>query len=72
MTADQLTAAIRQIVSTIIGWAKLAAGLGVALVVLATIATITGHPVPYVPAFRGSLQEVGVFVAGFAYWMKNG
>lgn len=71
MTADQFLTTVRSIINTIISWAKLLACLGVALMVLATIAAMSGHPIPYVPGIKGNLQELGVFIAGFSYWASR-
>ena len=75
MTADQFikTAGliVDVVISTAIAWAKILASLGVALMVLATIAAMTGHPIPFVPGLKGGLQELGVFIAGFAYWASR-
>ena len=70
MNADQLTAAIRSIISTAITWLKLFSGLALALVVLATLAGMFGHAIPYIPTFKGSLQEAGIFTAALAYWLR--
>jgi hypothetical protein len=70
MNADQALNAVRSIISTIISWLKLAVALGLALIVLSTIAGLLGHPIPYIPAFRGSLQEAGIFTAALAYWLR--
>ena len=71
MTADQFLNTVRSIINTIISWAKLFACLGVALMVLATIAAMSGHAIPYVPGLKGGLQELGVFIAGFSYWASR-
>ena len=70
MNADQVSAAIHTIINAIIGWAVLASKLVFAVVILATLVGLLGHPIPYVPALRGSLQEVGIFTIGLAYWLK--
>ena len=70
MNADQLTAAVRTIIAAVITWAKLAVTLALALLILATFAGLLGHPIPYIPALRGSLQELGIFTACVAYWLK--
>ena len=70
MNGDQLTAAIRTIITQITGWAKLLAALALACLVISTLAGLLGHSIPYVPSFKGSLQEAGIFTACLAYWLR--
>ena len=71
MNADQLAGMLRTLISQITGWLKLLAGLLLALMVFATLTTMLGHPIPYVPAFRGSLQEAGIWTACLAYFLSR-
>lgn len=61
---------IRGFLNTITGWIKTIAALALALLVLSTLATMLGYPIPFIPAFRGGLQEVGIFVAAAAYFLR--
>jgi len=61
---------IRGFINTITGWVKTVAALALAVLVLGTLATMLGHPIPLIPAFRGGLQEVGIFVAAAAYFLR--
>lgn len=70
MTANQLSDAMRLIINTAVTWLRLLGLLALALLVSATLAAMLGHPIPYVPAIRGSMQEVGIFTACMAYWLK--
>ncbi len=70
MNGDQVSSAIRTIVNAIVGWVVLFSKLGFAVLILATLAGLLGHPIPYIPALRGSMQEIGIFTAGLAYWLK--
>lgn len=70
MNSDQIFNAIRSLISSITGWIKTFAALGLALLVLSTLATMLGYPIPFIPAFRGGLQEVGIFVAAAAYFLR--
>lgn len=71
MTATQIEQAIRQLISTVIGWCKVLAGLALAVLILGTMASLSGHPIPYLPRIGSGLQEIGVFAAGVAFWLKN-
>ena len=70
MNADQVSNAIRTLVNAAIGWLKLASALALALLLTATLLQMFGHQIPYIPSFKGSLQEVGIFTVAIAYWLK--
>jgi hypothetical protein len=61
---------IRNFFNGITVWLKTFAGLALAVLVLSTLASMLGHPIPYVPAFKAGLQEVGIFTAAIAYFLK--
>ena len=70
MTTDQFLNTVKQIIGSIIVWVKLAASLVLAGVVLATLLVMAGYPIPYVPAIKGSIQEIAIFTACIAYRLK--
>lgn len=71
MTADQFLNTLKTFVSSLTTWLKLFASLVLAVLLLATLSTALGHPIPYVPALKGGMQEIGVFVAAVAYWLSH-
>lgn len=70
MTANQIEQAVKQLISTIVSWAKIIAGLALIVIILGTLASVAGHPIPYLPRLAAS-QEVGVFLAGIAYALSR-
>lgn len=62
---------IRNFIFGIAGWFKAFAALALAVIICGTLANMTGHQIPYLPAFKAGLQEIGVFIAAFAYWLSH-
>ena len=67
MTADQVLNTLKTLISQIATWAQLLAGLIFSLLLLGTLASMAGHPIPYVPAIRADMQQLGILTAGMAY-----
>lgn len=72
MNADQALNTIKTLISQIMTWARLVAGLVFALLLLSTLLSMSGHPIPYIPAIRASMQEIGILSAGLAYALWKG
>lgn len=70
MTAAQADASARNVITIVVTWLRLLGLLALALLVSATLAAMLGHPIPYIPAIKGSMQEIGIFTACLAYWLK--
>ena len=72
MTADQFLNQLKSVLSTLRDWVILIAGFVFSLLFLATALSMAGHPIPYVPAIRANMQEIGVLLAavGYALWKR--
>tara|TARA_R110000868_G_scaffold290385_4_gene550597 strand:+ start:731 stop:961 length:231 start_codon:yes stop_codon:yes gene_type:complete len=70
MTAADIGNFVRGAVGKMTNWIRLFVALALAVLIAATIAAVAGHPIPYVPGFKVGLQEVGIFSACIAYWLK--
>jgi hypothetical protein len=62
---------IKNVMSNITSWLKVAVGLVLAVVLCAQFAAMWGHTSSYLPTFKGSLQEIGIFAACITYWLKS-
>lgn len=71
MTADQFLNTLKGFIASLTSWLKIIAGVILAVLLTATLSTALGHPIPYVPALKGSMQEIGVFTAALAYWLSH-
>lgn len=69
MTANQIEQAIKQLIGLIIGWAKLIAGLALAVLVLGTLAAAAGHAIPYLPRLPLD-QGHAIAIAAIAYYLR--
>tara|TARA_R110000868_G_scaffold317799_1_gene578592 strand:- start:11 stop:238 length:228 start_codon:yes stop_codon:yes gene_type:complete len=70
LTAADIGNFARRVVSELTSWIRLFVALALAVLIAGTISAIAGHPIPYVPAVKGSMQEIGIFTACLAYWLK--
>lgn len=67
----EIATAIRSLVNYVVSWLKLFAGVVLAVVVIAALCAMMGYPIPYISQLRASPQEIGIFAAAIAYWIKN-
>lgn len=72
MTADQALATLRTLLAQIADWARLFAFVIFSVLLLGTLCSMAGYPIPYVTAIRADMMQLGVLTAGmaFALWKK--
>ena len=67
---NQLIGQLSVLVNPILTLARLLASVLLALLVLATIVTLAGHQLPYIPAIGGDLTGRAALIAALAYYLK--
>lgn len=72
MNTDQALNSIKTLIGTLTEWLRAVAGLVFAVLLLSTLCSMAGYPIPSVPAIRANMQELGILAAGlcFALWKR--
>jgi CHASE2 domain-containing sensor protein len=71
MSVDQFLNQLKTVIAQIMSWALLIGALILSILLLSTLAKLTGHPIPYIPALPGTMQELGIFAAGVMYALRK-